>query len=247
MRAGLFIPCYVDALHPEVGIATLELLERLGVEVSYPIDQTCCGQPPASNGDQESAARAERVFVRSFAECDAVVGPSASCVRQIRDHLDALEQTDDVRRVRRATFEIVEFLHDVLRVESLPWTEFPHRVGLHNSCSMVRGIGLASPSEVMGPAFNKAEDLLRKVKGLTLVPIDRVDECCGFGGTFSLTGGAVSARMGLARVDDHVRHGAEWITSCDVSCLMHLRGIASRQRRDVKFVHIAQVLNGGPM
>ena len=247
MRAGLFIPCYVDAFHPEVGIATLELLERLGVDVHYPVDQACCGQPMANNGDQESAAAAESVLAGAFEGCDVVVGPSASCVKQIRDHLDAIEQTEEVKRVRRITYELVEFLHDILKVESLPWAEFPHRVGLHNSCAMVRGLGLAKPSEVAGPAFNKAEALLAKVKGLTLVPLDRVDECCGFGGTFSITSAAVSARMGRARVEDHVRHGAEYVTSCDVSCLMHLRGIAGRARAGVKFIHVAQILNGGPV
>ena len=246
MRIGLFIPCYVDLIFPKAAIATLELLERLGVEVDYPPNQTCCGQPMSNSGDEVNAAAAERLFIENFKDYDCIIGPAGSCVKQVRHHFDTIEQTDDVRHVRQNTYELVEFLHDVLKVDSLPWAEFSHSVALHNSCSSIRGLGIAKPSELMAPYYNKTEALLKKVKGLVLVPVDRPDDCCGFGGTFCVTDEAVSARMGLDKVHDHLRHGAEFVVSPDMSCLMHQQGIARRAGADLKYLHVAQVLNGGP-
>ena len=116
MKAALFIPCYVDAVFPEVGIATLELLERLGVEVDYPLNQTCCGQPMANSGCHDDAAAAEALFVKNFAGYDYIVGPSGSCVHHVRENLTAIPQTPEATKVRRSTYELVEFLHDVLEV-----------------------------------------------------------------------------------------------------------------------------------
>ncbi len=245
MKIALFIPCYVDAFFPEVGIATLELLEKLGVEVEYPLDQTCCGQPMANSGLQAESASVEQLFVDTLTGYDHIVIPSGSCTHHVRDHLDAIDQTPEVSHIRANTYELVEYLHDVLKVEGFPWTSFPHKVGLHNACSSLRGIGHAKPSELMTEPFSKTEDLLRKVEGLQLIEPDRPDECCGFGGTFSVTEEAVSARMGLDKVSDHFRNGAEYITSADMSCLMHQKGIAERGGIGVKFVHIAEILNGG--
>src|SRR3954466_13241526 len=123
MKVGLFIPCYVDAFFPEVGIATLELLERLGVDVAYPLDQTCCGQPMGNSGCRDDAMATEALFVRNFAGYEYIVSPSGSCTHHVRDHLTSIEQTQDVREVRARTFELVEFLHDVLRVREFPWAE----------------------------------------------------------------------------------------------------------------------------
>jgi len=246
MRIGLLIPCYIDMLFPEVGIATLELLERLGLDVGYPIEQTCCGQPMANSGDEASTAAAERLFIQNFKDFAYIVGPAGSCVKQVRQHFDSIEQTDAGRHVRQHTYELVEFLHDILRVQAFPWTEFHHSVGLHNSCSSIRGLGLAKPSEIMDAPFNKTADLLAKVKGLVLVPLDRPDDCCGFGGTFCVTGPAVFARMVMEKVRDHLCHGVEYIASPNMSCLMHQQGIACRAGLDIKFIHVAQILNGGP-
>jgi L-lactate dehydrogenase complex protein LldE len=166
MRVGLFIPCYIDAFFPEVGMATLELLERLGCSVEYPLGQTCCGQPMANSGCQEDAAATEALFVRSFQDFDTIVGPSGSCVHHVRFHLDAVEQTPQARKVRAGTRELVEFLHDDLKVAAFPWAAFPHKVGLHDSCSAVRGLGHTRPSELVNdPYFSKTRDLLGKVRG----------------------------------------------------------------------------------
>ena len=229
---------------PEVGIATLELLERLGLDVDYPGEQTCCGQPMANSGAQKEAAGAERVFARNFADYDYVVGPSASCVHHVREHFTAIEQTAAVRKVRASAFDLTEFLHDVLKVREFPWAEFPHRVGLHNSCSAIRHLNEVSRSEIAGPAFSKPRALLECVKGIEFVTPARPDECCGFGGTFSVTEEAVSVRMGQDKVRDHVDAGAQYIVSGDMSCLMHQQGCAERLKLDARFIHIAQILNG---
>jgi len=246
MRIGLFIPCYIDMIYPEVGVATLQLLERFGLNVGYPLNQTCCGQPMSNSGDERNAAAAERLFVDNFKDFDCIIGPAGSCVKQVRCHFDSMEQTDEVKHVRRHTYELVEFLHDILKVDAFPWAEFRHSVAIHNSCSSVRGLGIAKPSEIVGVPFDKTANLLSKVKGLVLAPVDRPDDCCGFGGTFCVTDEAVSARMGLEKAHDQVRHGAEYVVSPDMSCLMHQQGVARKAGLDLKYVHVAQVLNGGP-
>lgn len=244
MRVGLFIPCYMDAFFPEVGIATLELLERCGLDVGYPLDQTCCGQPMANSGCQADAAPAEALFVRNFQEYDVIVTPSGSCTNHVRSHFDAIPLTDDVMKVRSNIYELVEFLHDVVKLDALPWAEFPHKIGLHNTCTTLRKLRTASASEIAEPAFSKPLDLLRKVKSIEFVMPARPDECCGFGGTFSVFEEPVSAKMGYDKVRDHLNAGAEYIVSADMSCLMHQKGCADRLGLDIKFIHIAQILNG---
>jgi len=244
MKIGLFIPCFIDAFFPEVGIATLELLERLGCSVEYPLDQTCCGQPMANAGFNAECADTEALFVRNFAGFDYVVAPSGSCVHHVRDNFDAIEQTAEVREVRARTYELVEFLHDILKIDAFPWARFPHRVGLHNSCGTLRQLKHARPSELHEPFYSKPMALLSKVEGIEFVTPARPDECCGFGGTFSVFEEAVSAKMGYDKVTDHARAGAEYIVSADTSCLMHQQGCAERIGVPIKFIHIAQILNG---
>jgi L-lactate dehydrogenase complex protein LldE len=244
MKAALFIPCYVDALFPEVGIATLELLERLGVEVEYPLDQTCCGQPMGNSGCEKDAAATEALFARNFAGFDYIVAPSGSCTHHVRENLTAIPQTAEVLKVRRSAYELVEFVHDVLGVREFPWAEFPHTVGLHNGCASLRALRTAKMSEIDGPAFSKPMALLSQVKGIRFAMPARPDECCGFGGTFSVFEEPVSARMGYDKVNDHADAGAEYIVSADMSCLMHQKGCAERMGSPVRFIHIAQVLNG---
>jgi L-lactate dehydrogenase complex protein LldE len=244
MRVGLFVPCYVDAFEPEVGIATLELLERLGCTVEYPFDQTCCGQPMTNTGCHAEAAATEALFVKNFSGFDYVVAPSGSCVHQVREHLTAIPQTDEVRHVRASTYELVEFLHDVLKVEALPWANFPHKIAYHTNCNALRGIHHARPTELVKPYYSKPLDLLRLVNGVELVDLARPDECCGFGGTFSVFEPAVSAKMGYDKVADQNRAGAAYVVSADSSCLMHQKGCAERLGLPLRYIHIAQVLNG---
>lgn len=246
MKVGLFVPCYIDAIYPKVAIATLELLEKFGVEVEVPLTQTCCGQPMANEGDQKNAAGAEALFCKNFQQYDYIVGPAGSCVKQVRVHMDAIPQTEEVKKVRKNTYELVEFLTDILKVKDFPWAEFSHKVAIHNSCSSIRGLHIASRTEWMEPRFNKTEELLQKVKGVEIEHIDRPDECCGFGGTFCVTDEAVSSKMGQDKVADYTRHEVEYVVSPDMSCLMHQSGIAGKEKSPLKFVHVAQVLNNGP-
>ena len=246
MRVGLFIPCYMDAFEPEVGVATLELLEKLGCTVDYPFDQTCCGQPMTNTGCHKEAAGTEALFVKNFSGFDYIVAPSGSCVHQIRVEHDASCRAGrpEVRAVRERTFELTEFLHDVLKVVEFPWARFPHKIGVHYNCNSLRGIHLASPTEIKAPFFSKPRALLEKVSGIEFVEPARWDECCGFGGTFSVFEPAVSVRMGRDKVADHSRAGAEYIVSADSSCLLHQKGCAEGIGSRIKFMHIARILNG---
>lgn len=242
-RVALFVPCYVDQLFPRVARATLELLERYGLDVEFPPTQTCCGQPMANAGCERDALATARGFVRAFADYDFVVSPSGSCVYHVRHHYDVLDQTDEVRRVRGAVYELCQFLVDVLEVED-PDITFPHRVGVHVGCHAQRGLRLAESSELGETPGGVMRRLLERVRGIELVELDRFDECCGFGGVFSVTEEAVSARMGLDRMRDYERHGAAVITSGDMSCLMHLEGIIRRQHLPIRVLHVAEILNG---
>ena len=244
MKVALFVPCFIDAFFPEVAIASLHLLQRLGCEVHYPTNQTCCGQPMGNSGCERDAAGTEQLFMRNFAGFDYIVAPSGSCVHHVRDHATAVEQTPEVKAVRRNTYELVEFIHDILKVREFPWAQFPHKVGLHNSCGPLRGLRHAKPTEIDEPFFSKPLALLSGVKGIEFIQPDRPDECCGFGGTFCVTEEPVSARMGIDKVRDHHRNGAQYIVSADTSCLMHQKGCSDRLGLGVKFIHIAQILNG---
>ena len=242
LKIGLFIPCYVDQFYPQVGIATLELLEKLGCKVSFPLNQTCCGQPMANSGFEHLTKDCNNLFFNSFAEFDYVVAPSGSCVLHIKEHLKAEDHLEESKKLRKKVYELVEFITDVLKIEEIA-ADFPYRVGLHQGCHGQRGLHLSQMSELNAAPYNKPETLLSKVQGLQLVDLDRKDECCGFGGTFCVAEEAVSVKMGKDRVADHIRHKAEYITGSDMSCLLHLEGILKRRNSPVQVKHIAEILN----
>jgi L-lactate dehydrogenase complex protein LldE len=242
MTVGLFVPCYVDQFYPGAAIATLQLLEKLGVNVVYPPNQTCCGQPMANSGFEHLSGGCNRLFIDNFTGFDYIVSPSGSCVLHIREHLHDDKQPELAKEISHKVWELTSFLTDILKVESLP-ARFPHKVGVHQSCHGQRGLHLSSMTELVAPAFSKPGSLLDMVKDLELVELDRKDECCGFGGTFCVVEEAVSAKMGKDRVADHLRNGAEYITGADMSCLMHMEGILKRKGSKVKVLHIAEILN----
>lgn len=242
MTVGLFIPCYVDQFYPNAGIATLQLLEKLGVNVVYPTRQTCCGQPMANSGFEHLAEGCNNLFIDNFAEFDYIVSPSGSCTLHIKDHLHSDKNEVAALGIRSKIYELTEFLTDVLKVEHIT-ARFPHKVGIHQSCHGQRGLKLAQMSELVAEPYSKPEKLLKMVDGLELINLKRSDECCGFGGTFCVFEEAVSVKMGKDRVADHLNNGAEYITASDMSCLMHLEGILKRQNSEVKVLHIAEILN----
>jgi len=245
VRVALMIPCYIDTFYPRVGIATLELLERLNVDVVYPVEQTCCGQPMANSGCYNEAIATEEHFLRVFREFDYIVTPSGSCTHHIRNKFTAVSDSPDRQKVSANTYDLVEFLHDVLQVREFPWASFEHKIALHTSCSAIRGLKMASMSErVHDPKFSKPKTLLQGVRGIEFADFERVDECCGFGGTFSVTEEAVAAKMGYDKIRFMSSGGARFIVSSDMSCLMHLEGCAIRVRQEATFLHIAEILNG---
>jgi len=242
-KVGLFIPCYIDQFYPQVGIATLELLEKLGCDVHYPANQTCCGQPTDNSGYAKENAAIDELFVDNFSGYDYIVCPSGSCSLHIKDHLHSAQHPEQATTVRQRTYELVEFLTDVLKIKNLE-TSFPHKVGYHASCHGLRGLRLGSSTERNVAPFSKSEDLLKMVKNIELVNLDMTTECCGFGGTFAVLEEALSVKMGKDRVADHLRHEAEVITGNDMSCLMHMEGIINRNGLPIKVKHIAEILNG---
>ncbi len=242
MKVGLFIPCYVDAVYPEVAMATWKLLKHLGLDVTYPEKQTCCGQPMANAGFEKQAIPLAEKFEEKFKDFDYVVAPSVSCTAFIRLNYPRL-LNHECETAKRC-MDVVEFLHDVVKVDRRLGT-FPHKVSLHNSCHGVRELGLSSPSEQHVAKFNKIKDLLQLVDGIDIVESERPDECCGFGGMFSVEETAVSAQMGKDKVERHIQTGAEYVTGPDCSCLMHMAGVAKKQGLNIQFKHVVEILAAG--
>lgn len=242
MTVGLFIPCYVDQFYPGAAIATLQLLEKSGVTVVYPPKQTCCGQPMANSGYEHLTSGCNELFIDNFSGFDYIVSPSGSCILHIKDHLHSEGRENEAVQVRQKVYELTEFLTDILKVDRLD-AVFRHKVGVHQSCHGQRGLRISQMSELVAEPFSKPVQLLNMVKGIELIPLSRQDECCGFGGTFCVAEEAVSVKMGVDRVSDHLEHGAEYITGADMSCLMHMEGILRRQGSKVKVLHIAEILN----
>ncbi len=241
MQVALFIPCYINAVFPEVGMASLHLLEQLGLNVVYPERQSCCGQPMGNAGFEGEAKHLAEHFDELFSGYDYVVGPSASCVSFVRDHYDSL--LPHPCNAEGRVFELCEFIHDVVRPTKLD-VSFPHKVSIQNSCHGVRLLGLSSPSERNIPYYNKLRNLLSLVRDIEIVEPERPDECCGFGGMFAVEEHAVSGQMGRDKVMRHVKTGAEYIVGADCSCLMHQNGLIAREKLNIKTLHIAQILSG---
>jgi L-lactate dehydrogenase complex protein LldE len=238
MRASLFITCYNDTLFPETGRAAVLLLERLGVELDFAQKQTCCGQMHANTGFRAEAFSQAKRFVHLYRNAEAVVIPSTSCVAMIRDQYRGLFQelgNESLRREFSAllpkVYELSEFLTDRLKVEDVG-AYFPHRVTYHASCHGLRELQVG----------DRPFRLLGKVRGIEMVPVENLDRCCGFGGTFSIKNAEVSSAMLTAKLRDVLSTKAEYCTALDNSCLMHLGGALHRQFAPMRTVHLAQIL-----
>ena len=243
-RVALFVPCYINTLFPHVAMATMKLLEHFGYEVHYPDAQTCCGQPFANSGAHGDAQPLAEHFVETFRGYDYIVAPSASCVGMVRNHYKPyVGSHPDYRHIQSTVYEICEFLHDVVKPHSFG-TSFPHTVTLHQSCHGLRELELGVSSELALPFYSKVLHLLEKVDDITLLPMERADECCGFGGMFSIHEPEISTRMGKDKLDYAEATQAEYLAGFDSSCLMHLEGITRRENRTVKMVHVAEIFAG---
>ncbi|WP_456432710.1 (Fe-S)-binding protein [Nitratifractor sp.] len=244
MRVALFVPCYVDQFYPEAAMATLEVLQAHGCTVEYPRGQTCCGQPFFNNGLLDEAYELAERFVALFEGYDAIVAPSSSCVATVRHRYGTLSDAERFAHICSHTYELCEFLHDVIGPERLRFERpFPLRVGLHNSCHAIRELHEARSSEEMTDPFDKIAAVLAKVPDIEVVPPGR-DECCGFGGSFSVMEPEVSAAMGLDRIADHRSNGVDLIAGADRSCLMHMEGLARKRGIPIGFAHVAEILAG---
>jgi len=238
MRVALFVTCLNDTMYPETGKSTVRLLRRLGVEVDFPKAQTCCGQMHVNSGYVPEAIPAVRAFVDAFAGYDAVVTPSGSCAASVRhQHPIVAQRAGDKALVGEVTalaprvYELSEFLVDVLGVVDVG-AYFPHRVTMHPTCHSTRLLGVG----------DRPGKLLAAVRGITMVDLPQAQECCGFGGTFSLKNPDVSVAMGADKAR-HVREsGAEVLVAGDNSCLMHIEGLLTRQRAGIRVMHLAEIL-----
>jgi L-lactate dehydrogenase complex protein LldE len=198
----------------------------------------------ANAGFEKMAVPLAEKFEDMFKEFDYVVAPSVSCTAFVKINYPRLLEGKKKCVTAEKAMDVVEFLHDVVKVKSLPGA-FEHKVSLHNSCHGVRELGLSSPSEMNVSKFNKIKDLLELKKGITIVEPERADECCGFGGMFSVEETAVSAQMGEDKVKRHIDTGAEYVTGPDCSCLMHMAGVAKKRGLEIQFIHAVEILAAG--
>lgn len=243
MKVALFIPCYVDQFYPNVGMATVAVLEAFGVQADFPEAQTCCGQPMANSGCMDEARPLAEKYISVFRGYDYIVSPSGSCVSMVRNHYDHLVAEGDrvAVEVRQRTLELSEFLLQILKIKDVHG-KFPWQVGVHQSCHGLRELRLGPSSEVMTSRDSFLQQLLGGLDGIRFSQLSRRDECCGFGGTFAVAEAGVSAMMGEDRITDHQQAGTQVLTAGDMSCLMHLEGLIRRRRVDMRVMHFAEIL-----
>ena len=234
-KVSLFVPCFIDQLLPEVAVDTVKVLRRIGCEVEFREDQTCCGQPAFNTGYWDEARPCAEHFVRVFKGADIVVCPSGSCTTMVRnfyaDLLTSSPLREEARAIASRTFELSEYLVKVANVSNAG-AFFPHTVTYHASCHGLRELELR----------DEPLELLRNVDGLKLIEMSRADECCGFGGTFAAKFASISAAMGDSKAENVAVTGAEFVTAIDPSCLLHLQGILGKRQAKARTIHLASIL-----
>ena len=240
MRVGLFVTCLVDMMRPGIGFAALRLLEAAGCDVSVPATQTCCGQPGYNSGDRQAAKALALKTLKEFAGCDYVVAPSGSCAGMIRVHYPTLFMDDptvleSIQRLSGRTYELTDFLVNVARLENVPGG-FSGSLTYHDSCSGLRELGVQAQPRA----------LLAKMPGVKLVEMRESTTCCGFGGTFSVKFGDISAAMADKKCEHAAQAGTEAIVGGDLGCLLNIEGrLRRRGDAQTRVLHIAEVLAGG--
>lgn len=236
LRVSLFATCIVDQFFPQVGLAMAEVLERAGCKVDFPEGQTCCGQPAFNSGFRKEAREVARHFLKVFRDADYVVAPSGSCTSMITHHFEDLfrnqpEWLEQTRRLKPRVWEFSQFLLEVTRVEDVG-ARLDKVVTYHDSCHALRELGIKE-----GP-----RRLLARVRGLELREMDAAEECCGFGGTFSVKFPEISGGMARTKIESILRTGAETVVSVDAGCLMQVQGTLSRAGLPIGTMHLAEVL-----
>lgn len=238
MRVALFATCMNDALYGSTSLAVTRVLEKLGHEVVFPRDQTCCGQLHLNAGYRSEGLRLAERFVKVFGSYEVIVSPSASCVGTVRELYASSAAAagnerfaSELGEVSQRVYEFSEFLVEVLHVSDVG-ASFPHKVAYHPTCHSLRVLGLRNTPRV----------LLEHVRNLKLVDVPRSDECCGFGGMFSMKNSDTSVAIGLDKLTDIRCTDAEVVCALDNSCLAHIGGIASRNRSGLRFMHLAEII-----
>ncbi|MCB2219990.1 MAG: (Fe-S)-binding protein [Bacteroidetes bacterium] len=238
MTADIFIPCFIDQIYPETGLNMVKILEKLGVQVHYNENQTCCGQMAFNSGFWDEAKEMGEKFIKDFPNDRPIVGPSASCVGYVKNYYGKLFFNTglhlEYKRLQKNIYEFSDFIVNVLKVTDLGAT-FEHKVTYHDSCAALREYHLK----------DEPRQLLSKVKGLELVEMKDTHVCCGFGGTFSVKHEAISTAMAEQKVRNAMETEAEYIVSTDSSCLMHQEGYINKHKLPIKVIHLADVLASG--
>jgi L-lactate dehydrogenase complex protein LldE len=238
MKVQLFIPCFVDQLYPETGMNMVKILEKVGCEVTYNSKQTCCGQPAYNAGYVNECKNVSEKFISDFAGDGFIVSPSGSCTGYIRNSFDEIFEKSglekEIDNIKKRTFEISEFLVDVLQIEDIGAT-FEGLATYHDACGALRECGIKS-----GP-----RKLLNNVKGLELIEMKECETCCGFGGTFAVKFEPISVAMAQTKVQSALETGAKYLISTDVSCLMHIDAYIQKNKIDLKTMHLVDVLANG--
>ena len=242
-KVALFIPCYIDAIYPNVALSTLKLLKNLGFDVEYPKNQTCCSQPLYNSGFHGEAKKLAEHFYNIFKDSDYIVAPSASCISMVKNHYKELLEEEMFDIISKKSFEICEFLHDEVKLSKLD-VSFPHKVALHKSCHGLRELGLCTPSEKNLPYIDKVENLLSLVNDIELVPMELNQECCGFGGTFSINKNEISKNMAKDKIMNFKNSKADFFVGYDSSCMMHLKSVSDYNNDKIKYLHVVEILAG---
>ncbi|OKL40316.1 (Fe-S)-binding protein [Pontibacter flavimaris] len=237
----IFVPCFVDQLFPDTAMNMVKVLEKVGCDVRYNPNQTCCGQPAYNAGFFDEAREVADKFLEDFTGDTShyIVAPSASCVGMVRNaYQDIFVKSSKLvqyRAMQKKVYELTEFLTDVLGITRIEGASLPGLYTYHDSCSALRECGIKA-----GP-----RELLSHVRGLELVEMEDNETCCGFGGTFAVKFEAISTAMAEQKVDNALATGADYIISTDSSCLMHLEAYIKKQNKPIKTMHIADVLASG--
>jgi L-lactate dehydrogenase complex protein LldE len=239
VRIGFFVTCLVDVMRPRIGFAALRLLEATGHEVVVPSTQTCCGQPGYNSGDRQAARQLALKLLDEFRSCDYVVAPSGSCSGMIRTHYPDLmrehpERAAEIEQFCARTYELTDFLVNVARLESVPGTR-RGTITYHDSCAGLREMGVK----------RQPRALLAKMEGLQIVEMDAAEQCCGFGGTFSVKFGEISTRIADRKCDAVTAAGADTLVLGDLGCMLNIEGrLRRRGDRRTRVLHVAEVLAG---
>lgn len=234
MKVSLFIPCLTEHFYPQSGISMVRVFKHFGVDVEYVEDQTCCGQPAFNSGYRDEVIPVAEKFIKLFKDKEYVVAPSGSCVAFVKHYYRELDINEnlkpEIQKLSKKIFEFTEFLTDILKIESIDG-EFNHKVTYHDSCHPLRELGI----------HDQPRKLIKSIKNINFIEMEKPDTCCGFGGTFSVKYEDVSVAMVERKCRYIEESGAEFCVGADSSCLMNIDGYLRKHKKKTKVIHIADL------